>query len=611
MHSIIQRSAATAKLTALLLAVMLLFAGCATPGNTNVSSESEGIVPSTEAPETQAADEETVAAFEELCNDLFLEIATSSTINLHYTLADPAAYGIEDYEVTLGSWEPADEEAEDDEDQAFYDELKSIDRAKLDSQNQITYDILLDYVETSLDNADLTLYQEPLTTTSGEHQTLPILMAEYAFYSEQDVQDYLALIQDFPAYFETILHYEQARADAGIFMSDHTADTVISQCQDFLNDPENNIMRTTFADRIAVLELSEEQIADYTKQNDEAITNYAVPAYESLIQGLTALKDSADNLDEDVTGICSLPSGPEYYEYLLRSDVGTDKTPEELKDILNARMQKDVMGISLLYNDETTADMNDTSDLMTDPEEILVDLRNKVLEEFPSVDGTNYDVKYVPTALEDSTSPAFYLVPPMDHSDDNVIYINGKQYPAGEAASDLYSTLAHEGYPGHLLQSVYFNRSNSTPIRHLLSCSGYVEGWATYVEFQSYLWEDCYSSATANLMSKNQEATLCLYGLMDIGVNYEGWTQEELASFLSDYFDFSDAELAEATQEIFDLLVGEPANYLNYIVGCLEWQELRDSVEQEKGSAFSALDFHEQALAIGPCPFYLLKNYIR
>ena len=112
-------------------------------------------------------------------------------------------------------------------------------------------------------------------------------------------------------------------------------------------------------------------------------------------------------------------------------------------------------------------------------------------------------------------------------------------------------------------------------------------------------------------MSKNQEATLCLYGLMDIGVNYEGWTQEELASFLSDYFDFSDAELAEATQEIFDLLVGEPANYLNYIVGCLEWQELRDSVEQEKGSAFSALDFHEQALAIGPCPFYLLKNYIR
>ena len=148
MHSIIQRPAATAKLTALLLAVMLLFAGCATPGNTNVSSESEGIVPSTEAPETQAADEETVAAFEELCNDLFLEIATSSTINLHYTLADPAAYGIEDYEVTLGSWEPADEEAEDDEDQAFYDELKSIDRAKLDSQNQITYDILLDYVET-------------------------------------------------------------------------------------------------------------------------------------------------------------------------------------------------------------------------------------------------------------------------------------------------------------------------------------------------------------------------------------------------------------------------------------------------------------------------------
>ena len=180
----------------------------------------------------------------------------------------------------------------------------------------------------------------------------------------------------------------------------------------------------------------------------------------------------------------------------------------------------------------------------------------------------------------------------------------------GEAADDLYTTLAHEGYPGHLLQSVYFNRTNSTPIRHLLSCSGYVEGWATYVELQSYLWQDNYSAATTNVMAKNYEATLCLYGLMDIGVNYEGWTKDDLSSFLSDYFSLEGSELEEATQSMFDLLVGEPANYLNYIVGCLEWQELRDSVEQEKGSAFSAMDFHEQALAIGPCPFYLLKNYI-
>lgn len=611
MHLHIQRSTSAAKLTALLLAAMLLFTGCAGPGTADASSESETITSSAAASENEAVDEETVAAFEELCDKLFLDSATSSTINLHYTLADPAAYGIEDYDVTLGSWELAEEQAETDEDQEFYDELKSIDRAKLDSQNQITYDILIDYVETAMDSDDLTLYQEPLTTTSGEHQTLPILMAEYAFYSERDVQDYLALIQDFPAYFESILHYEQARADAGIFMSDHTADTVISQCQDFLNDSDNNIMRTTFADRIAGLGLSEEQAADYTRLNNEAIDNYAVPAYESLIQGLTELKDSADNLEEDKTGLCSLPNGQEYYEYLLRSDVGTDKTPEELKDMLNARVQKDVLGINLLYSDDVEADMNDTSDLMTDPKEILADLEEKALEDFPSVDGTNYEVKYVPEALQDSTSPAFYLVPPMDHSDDNVIYVNGKYYPAGEPAADLYSTLAHEGYPGHLLQSVYFNRSNSTPIRHLLSWSGYVEGWATYVELQSYLWQDCYSAAAANLMAKNQEATLCLYGLMDIGVNYEGWTKEDLSSFLSDYFNFADSELADATQEIFDLLVGEPANYLNYIVGCLEWQELRDSAEQEKGSSFSALDFHEQALAIGPCPFYLLKNYIK
>ena len=50
----------------------------------------------------------------------------------------------------------------------------------------------------------------------------------------------------------------------------------------------------------------------------------------------------------------------------------------------------------------------------------------------------------------------------------------------------LFTTLAHEGYPGHLYQTTYYANTNPDPLRNLLNFSGYVEGWATYAEMCSY-----------------------------------------------------------------------------------------------------------------------------
>ena len=386
-------------------------------------------------------------------------------------------------------------------------------------------------------------------------------------------------------------------------MSDDIADTVIKQCQNFLADPENNFLLATLPERLNALEdLSDDQKNTYTDAIRDAVFDSAFTAYNTLIDALTELKASSDNADHDETGICSLPEGKNYYSVLLKRDVGTDKTPEELKQCLLDTLDEKIRLISLQYTEEVAADMSDTSDALADPEEILLDLQEKIREDFPDIDDITYSVKYVPSALEESTSPAFYLTPPLDHSDENVIYINEKYTDL----SSLYETLAHEGYPGHLLQTVYFNRYCSIPLRKLLSCSGYVEGWATYVEMQSFGWTDMYEARTAKVASANQEATLCLYGLMDIGVNYEGWTLDELTDFVYDYFGIDDTNIAK---EIFDTLIGEPANYLNYIGGCLEWEALRKDQEALLDD-FSPLAFHSKALEIGPCPFYILRNYM-
>lgn len=587
----------------LFLILLLLTAGCSIRPvkQTDPSETAQSTAPS----ETEfVVDPEEDDAFLSYCDSLFEEMVTANTINLHYTLADPSAYGISDYEVTLGSWDPSASDQDYADLKTALEELQEFDRNVLSYDSRLMYDLLEDYLSVTLDAKNCALYAEPLTTTSGDHTTLPILLAEYTFYSEQDVEDYILLIQDMKRYFATIEAYEREKADAGLFMSDAMADTVISQCEDFLADPDNNFLLITLEDRLNALPgLTDARKEDYTARVRNAVEQYAFPAYESLIAALTALKETADNPEVDETGICSLPLGKEYYRYLLKSGVGTDRTPEELMDLLEEDLNRQLVKISMLYSSDVEKDMNDTSGCPEDPEEILRDLQEKSRADFPSVDGTSYTVKYVPEALEESTSPAFYLTPPMDQSDDNVIYINNKYYDP----SDIYSTLAHEGYPGHLLQSVSFNRSCSIPLRQMFSCSGYVEGWATYVEMQSFLWEEQYQSATRKVLSANQEATLCLYGMMDIGINYEGWSREDTAEFVEQYFGIDDDSVVD---EIFETMIGEPANYLNYIVGCLEWQNLREEQEDARGSDFSALEFHTRTLELGPCPFYILRSYI-
>lgn len=76
------------------------------------------------------------------------------------------------------------------------------------------------------------------------------------------------------------------------------------------------------------------------------------------------------------------------------------------------------------------------------------------------------------------------MVPAIDNTKENVIYINQGHIPDD---LDFYTTLAHEGYPGHLYQTTYFASTNPAPLRSLLNFGGYTEGWATYSEMMSYI----------------------------------------------------------------------------------------------------------------------------
>lgn len=537
--------------------------------------------------------------FSEFTRDFFAGEITSDTLSLHYTLADPAVFGIQDYPVTLGciSSRSGEQNAALEN---LSSSLASFSPSRLSRENRITLDIMKLYCETALEAADLPPLYEPLSPSLGVQAQLPVLLAEYAFYDEQDILDYLALLKDMPSYFSSILDYEKEKADAGCFMSDTSADRITEQCSAFIAGGEHNYLQTIFQEKISEFPgLTEKECAALSETHRKLLTDHVLPAYQSLIDGLNSLKGRGTN----TMGLSYYPQGQEYYEYLLKSEVGVYDSPEEVENMLLARLQEDVSAIHTLLSKDPGLIAKAYSDTDTrSPQEMLLDLQEKISEDFPALDAPEYEIKYVHEDLEEFLSPAFYLTPPLDLETSNSIYINGASDLAG---TELYTTLAHEGFPGHLYQTVFFERTDPNPVRSLFEPGGYVEGWATYTESYAYGYA-LSDSALAELLLRNRSVTLCLYSLIDLGIHYHGWTPDTASEFLRG-FGITDPDTCA---EIYQYIIETPANYLKYYVGSLCFEQLREEFRTQQGNDFSLKDFHEKLLRIGPAPFPVAEKYL-
>lgn len=548
---------------------------------------------------SQKQNKNTSEKFDEYTNQLFVDEITSNTINLHYTLAYPENYGIDNYTPTLGDFSIDELDQYTDNLLSMKEELSKFPYNELTKDQQLTYDIIADYLDTELSASDLYLYDEILSPTVGYQAQLPILLAEYTFRTEKDIEDYLALSAQIDSIFSTLIEYEQAKSAAGLFMADFAVDDVVSQMEDFIASPTENYMIDVFNDKIDNFSgLSSEKKQQYKDKNYEIVTTSIVPAYQKLIDGLSSLKGTGRNPG----GLCYFPQGDIYYKYLVKTKTGSSKTVKQLKQKTENFILDALTEMSELYIEyPNIIDQFDTYTFdLTDPNEILQDLIKKIEADFPKVPDVNYTIKYVHKSMEEDSSPAFFLTPPIDDMKNNIIYINNKYLD-----DEIYPTLAHEGYPGHLYQNVYTNSKNLPLVRNLFGSSGYSEGWATYVEHYSYSISGL-DTNLAKLLSLNAAASLGLYAYVDLSVNYDGWDQDEVASYLS-MFGFDDEEIAN---EIFKSMVEEPANYLSYFIGYMEFLELREEAEKLARNNFSLKEFHDIILTLGPAPFDILSKHM-
>ena len=575
---------------------------------------------------------------EKLESSLLQTAFSEDTLSLHFALSRPERFELSEEPASL----PVYSKAANTESRLLLEkrkqELDRIHTAGLSEEECLRLKLLEEYLESEQTAASFPYYAEPLSPSSGAQSSLPVLLAEYTFREPADVEHYLDLLEQIPSYLDGLAVYEQEKAQAGLFMSDESAADVIEQCSAIMNADQlengSHFLCQTFAERLDSLcekgLLTQAEKEKYLSENNRLLTTVVAPAYERLADQLFLLAGSTPK----TAGLSSLPQGKSYYEYLVARSTGSSRTIPEIKEMLTARLQEDFHALAALSasNQDLLSDRkvlsamsSHTAALLPEtPEEMLSDLRNQMDVSFPALtrngepvsdDYIDCQVKSVSDCLEPYVSPAYYFTPPADDVCSNTIYINHSQTPQG---LQLYTTLAHEGYPGHLYQSVFFQLGeddSEPPVRSLYYYGGYIEGWALYVEMLSYDFaqstmqavdpDDSLAAFTCKLERLDRDMQLCLYSLLDIAIHYDGASQEQIQEVLA-RFGLS----AAASASLYRYIAEEPANYLKYYVGYLEILNCREYARQLWQEDYSDKAFHTFFLETGPCGFDLIREKI-
>ena len=545
--------------------------------------------------------------FEAFSRKVFQNEVSGSTLTLHYTLAHPEKQGIPRKKDSLGTV-PTDMKNTYQICSQYEEKLKSFRYSRLSTENQLTLDSMLLYYHTEKSLGDNYLLQEPLGPSLGIQAQLPVLLAEYAFYEAQDITDYLNLLTTIRPYFQSILKFEKKKSEAGFFMSDTTLDRVLAQCSAFIQNPDNNYMLDIFQKKLSdygKLSVSEQNALILTHKS--LMKTEVIPAYQELMTGLEALRGTGKNN----RGLTYFKRGKAYYLYLLQSQTGSYVPVKQMEKRLSRQLSSEIgiAGTMLRKNPELLATLNQGITFKEmKPVQMLNALQQKIQADFPALADVTFELRTVHDSMKAYLSPAFYLTPPMDTGTPNVIYINPA---ANYQGLELFTTLAHEGFPGHLYQTVTFQRQNPSGIRNLLCTSGFAEGWATYVEPFAYQYaadyiQDPFATELARISWLNRSINLCMYSLLDIEIHYNGWTQAEAASFLKAF----GIEDSTVVSEIYQYILETPGNYLKYYWGYLSILDLRTSEQNRLGQDFDLKKFHSQVLKIGGVQYPVLEKYI-
>ena len=539
------------------------------------------------------ADDNAQDEFDEFLTEVFVEQMESDYTTLHYQLRDYEALGIEKPEVNMGSysWEEYEKDLNDSKEKL--EKLESFDYASLSESQQHDYDTVHFQLERMIGLDSHPYFDFPFLPNSGVQSGIITTITEFVFYEKEDIDDYLTVLESIGDFMDDCLEITKKQAAEGYFMTELSLEATLKEIDNFIEKKEDNEFIIVFENNIDAFDgLTDQERNDYKERNKKIVLESVIPAYEKIRKELDGLRGSRKWGD----AVADMPEGEEYFANFAKMKASSDLEIQEMIDLCSKVMNKEIDKlVQIMYmsgfDDEEEIDM-DT------PEEILEFLRSH-LDEFPTGPEVTYTATYLDPSVATEGVVAYYLEPPVDFIQDNVVKINGD---AVQDHNELYSTLAHEGFPGHLYQITWFIDKKPNLLRTSIGLIGYQEGWAMYAEDFMYRYMPLTKTAAESLRL-NTSIGYIMNAAADLGVNGLGWTVDDLAEYLDGVG--LNAEVADA---LYDYVVENPGIIIPYGVGLAQFLELRDYAIEELGDNFNYKDFHEVLMTYGDRPFETVKR---
>lgn len=534
-------------------------------------------------------------SFSDFEDELFQEMMSEDYTTLHFSLRDYQKYGIEKPDVNIGdaSWDDYEDSVEDCDE--YLKKLQSFDYDSLSETEQKDYRTIAFYLERNKELNSYPYFDWAFNSAEGVIDNLLTTFTEFVFYEKEDIDDYLATLASVPAYLDQCLENTKKQAAKGYFLTDAMLKATEDAIEKFVDKKDDNELIKIFDENIDAFDgLSAEEKEAYKKKNREIVLNAYIPSYEKVAEELQKLKGSR-KADYNVS---SLDGGSEYYAALARYKTSIDADVETILDICTQYIEKSVDELyDIMQNHsevtEETLDFDSAEDVLSYLEGHL--------DAFPVLDKVYYDVQYLDPSVANDSIVAYYLSPPVDDMRDNVIKINGDNV---SDVLDLYTTLAHEGFPGHLYQTNYYIQQQPSLLRTQLTMMGYQEGWGMFAEGQA-LHVSGLSEYASEYQKINIELNYVLSAAVDLGVNGLGWSTKDVSKYL-DRLDLN----SSIAKDLYDFATLQPGTILPYGVGVAMFELLEKKAKNALGNDFDQKAFNEVLLNDGNRPFEVVEDAV-
>ena len=515
----------------------------------------------------------------------------------------PENFGIELDEVTWGEIDTDTDEIRD-----FYqeqlDKVLTVDRESLGLDDKKFYDKVVWDLEESLyavQYSAFNYYESILNPLVGPQTDLLFVLDLFTFNTVEEAENYLLLLNDIDRYYDDICDYEEEKASYGYPLSTELYEQIAESFDSLVEMTDDCFLYDSFETKLDnIPNLSSQQKQDLISRHDTVMHDVVFPEFQECSDRMNALASEGYTYE----GIAEYEMSQDYYSSICRRMSNSAKTPDTLADELDARIRSLMAEQSrIVYSGSTSwyAPYLAHDYSVGTLQQNLDFLKSSIVNDFPALHAHEYFTSEVPEPLEDNFSPAAYFGYHLDNYNSNMILVNNSKLD-----EDYGVTVAHEGYPGHMFQSVYTRSIAQHPYMYLCASIGYKEGWADYCERYAMKYYD--SNATVRtLVQIDDELNSLIGGRCDIGINYEGWDQQDCADYLTDAlgrpFTTSDVE------SMYNLLISDPGYAVKYASGYINTLLVMETAHTQFPNA-SDLEIHTAYLDAMTGTFEQIESYM-